>query len=374
MPDDGPLAGIYDDLNRLNIKEEYAFDLQAPLTSTSAYWRPELDTCAQPLLLSLKTGGRTDLLVLGAPGSGKTALIAFLLAEISRTFPTPFQLHTATCRDGSTTHKVLRQYLGTTQGGKRPILDILHRTEALCQTGPHIFLLDEVDLLEDDALFYHLTRRPAFARSSLICLSKTPKFLQNLPSDVRSSYSPRAVYFDTYTPDQLFAILQKRAAIGLHEYNEGLLRFIAAVTAREARGDVRVGLRVTKALCQFRPVPTDADIPHLQERVTASVRDSYQHIRNTLLPGLSTFKLHILSVLPATTPMASRDAYAKYAANKDHQPSYIQFWRACKDLEYLDLVSTQPVRVGRSTQLQIDCLLGDDGQHRLKSLLQDRTT
>ena len=77
----------------------------------------------------------------------------------------------------------------------------------------------------------------------VIMLANNQHLLQELDPATRSSLQPTPLHFKNYDAAQLQEILRERAQRGLHNWDEGTLAQIAAMTTRLVNSDARVAIK-----------------------------------------------------------------------------------------------------------------------------------
>jgi Cdc6-like AAA superfamily ATPase len=148
-----------------------------------------------------------------------------------------------------------------------------------------IVAIDEIEFLKNLNILYTLSRD---TQAMIIVIgTKSLWREQDLEDDsVKSSFSPRNIHFDPYSPDEIAEILRQRAELGLYHYDHAGISYLASAVALNYNSDVRYGILALKSLGKWdRWSPQDVD-----RALTTSVRD----LEYSLLRSLSNEKLGLL--------------------------------------------------------------------------------
>ncbi|MFX0092916.1 MAG: ORC1-type DNA replication protein [Candidatus Hodarchaeota archaeon] len=223
----------------------------------------------QILASALRGATPSNIFVYGKTGTGKTAVIKYVLKGLSsRAGGRGFQLSTSymNCRVVDSNYRLLANLCGDMKINVPftglPTDEVYSR---FCnglenQKGLFILVLDEVDALvkkSGNETLYNLTRINTTltnARVSLIGISNDLRFKDYLSPRVLSSLSEEEIVFPPYTAQEINDILLERAKTGFQEgvLDPGVCSLIAAYAARE-HGDARRAidlLRVAGEICE----------------------------------------------------------------------------------------------------------------------------
>jgi len=181
-----------------------------------------------------------SVLVLGFRGTGKTAsVLASVDAAGNKGGGTVFYVN---MREARTVNEVYGVFTGK-KGRGLSSSELLTEITKLCASPPSFVVLDEADfafpkMLDD--LLYSLTRR---TKAFVIMVSQDLHLFEKLSESVKSSLLPHILFFREYQQRELYEILKLRAEDGLAEWDDAALRHLAALVARDFRGDARVAIR-----------------------------------------------------------------------------------------------------------------------------------
>ena len=200
----------------------------------------------------------SNLFVYGQSGTGKTAVVRFVLDKLeirSKRGSLKAETCYVNCRIVGTEYRILAS-LGKTLGVDIPFTglattEVLNRFRQLLSSKKLLFIvgLDEIDALvkeHGDNLLYQLTRlneNLEYGRVSIIGISNDLKFKERLDSRVLSSLSEEEVVFRPYTAMEIRDILLERASVAFQKgaLEESALALCSAEAARE-HGDARRAL------------------------------------------------------------------------------------------------------------------------------------
>jgi len=274
-----------------------------------------------------------NVVFLGKPGTGKTAVAKRVIQDFSELYPSaPIRYIYINCSRANTSYRVLYN-LNKEFGMLIPpsgypydelynnFLDAFNRMRSWL-----VLILDEVDLLvkrDGDRLLYSLSRLEGGEKGIMIVgISNAPNFLDRLDPRTLSSFSPETIIFSPYRAHQLFDILKQRAEMGLQEgsYEDGALSLIAARIAEES-GDARRAIDVLRMAAEL------AERENAQKINEEIVMRAFKHVdEEEVMITIRSLPLHHKLVLLAA---------ARLLAKGDPRPGtgkvYYQYKRIVKD-------------------------------------------
>ena len=330
----------------------------------------EIEKLAKILATALKGGKPSNVFEYGKTGTGKTAVILYVLNKLIQKAK-QYNLHFAAAyvntRMYNTPYKVLYK-TATELGIKVPrtglaVADIfekvLRRIDML--ESFVVIVLDEIDYLvkkkEGNDILYRLTRinnELENSQVSVIGITNDLRFKEFLDARVLSSLSEESIVFEPYTVEQLYDILKQRAELAFIDgaIDDSTLRLIAALSARES-GDAR------KAIDLLRIAGEIAEREGAEKITEQHVRMAYEEVERDIikaaiksLPHQEKLVLLAIALLftksKKVTTGVVKKMYEKLCEITGTPPVTLRRMNDfINDLETLGLVSCQIVSFGR---------------------------
>jgi cell division control protein 6 len=236
----------------------------------------------------LKQDRCSNVFIYGKTGTGKTAVIKYVLSKLSdkaQSLSVPFKICYINCRLAGTEYRVFAS-LCSALSVKVPFTglavgEVFDRFETALDSNNSLLIvvLDEIDELvktKGDMLLYELTRmNESLTKSklSLVGISNDLRFKELLDPRVLSSLSEEEIVFRPYNAAELHDILLERCNLAFYEgvLSEGALGLCAALAAAE-HGDARRALdmlRVAGELAEREAATTiiDEHIRNAEKRI-----------------------------------------------------------------------------------------------------------
>ena len=200
----------------------------------------------------------SNIFVYGKTGTGKTAVMKFVLGKLTQKaaqFNLPVKTSYVNCRIAGTEYRVFSS-LCDAVGVSVPFTglalgEVFDRFKRGVDTLKQVFIvvLDEIDSLikqRGDLLLYELTRineALRYAKTTLVGISNDLRFKEFLDPRVLSSLSEEEIVFKPYNAAELQDILLDRARLAFqdHVLPEAAISLCAALAAAE-HGDARRAL------------------------------------------------------------------------------------------------------------------------------------
>jgi cell division control protein 6 len=313
----------------------------------------------------------SNIFVYGKTGTGKTAVIKFVLSRLAQKaaqLNLPIRVCYVNCRIAGTEYRVFSSlceavdahvpFTGLALG------EVFDRFKKGLDAQKQILItvLDEVDALvkqRGDILLYELTRINEdllHAKTTLVGISNDLRFKEFLDPRALSSLSEEEIVFKPYNATELLDILLARARLAFREHvvSEGAVNLCAAVAAAE-HGDARRALdllRVAGELAEREGAPVlNEDHINLAEkriehdRVAEALRNLPLHSKLVLCSVYLLFKAQALE------GSVTGNIYEVYSGLcKQSGISQLTQRRVSgliNELDVIGLLNTQVVNMGR---------------------------
>ncbi|MEK6812816.1 MAG: AAA family ATPase [Nanoarchaeota archaeon] len=196
-------------------------------------------SCIKPLFLHRP--GR-HAFITGSPGIGKTLAVRYLLQELEQETQEIFPVY-INCWKKDSPHKImlaLCEALGYTFVQNRTVGELLEEIAKIINKKSAVLVLDEADKILDESILYHLLE--SLLPISLLLVSNDAEYLSVLDDRIISRLHAEEIVFASYTFDETYQILQKRAhhAFVPHVFEKDA--FDLLVQKAFALRDIRAGL------------------------------------------------------------------------------------------------------------------------------------
>ncbi len=310
--------------------------------------RPELKRIVDCLVRYGQSGIPRHLVIIGPRGCGKTLTFRYLEKAFADKLRLPF--FGINCRVHNSSFKALAALLKTKPRGYA-YAELCDRFEREIPS-PAVIVLDESDMLgEKDArrdILYFLSR--SSKRYSVVLLSNNHRYLKQLDESTRSSLQPEVISVRTYSAQEILDILKDRAETGLKTVEPGLLEEIAAMTAKNTNGDVRVAIKAL-LYCSTKEAPT----------VSACFAKAREDVIKDVLASTNDKGLFILKAAMAEPTKLVKAVYQNYmtlSRNMNDEPlGYTQFYSTLAYLASLGLIMLVSAKVDRTFTNRIEPLI-----------------
>lgn len=310
--------------------------------------RPEVKRIVDCLVRYQQSGIPRHLVIVGPRGCGKTLTFRYLEKTFAEKLKLPF--FGVNCRIHNSSFKALAALLKTKPRG--------YAYSELCERfeqdipSPAVIVLDESDMLGEKDLrrdiLYFLSRSPK--RYSVVLLSNNHRYLKQLDESTRSSLQPEVISFRSYSAQEILDILKDRADTGLKAVESGLIEEIAAMTAKNTNGDVRVAIKAL-LYCATKEAATVAEcFSKAREDVIKDI------LANTNEKALLILKASLEE--PSKLVKSVFQHYIALSRNHGEDPyGYTQFYSTLGYLASLGLVLLVSAKVDRVFTNRIEPLI-----------------
>lgn len=342
----------------------------------------ETKTIAQTLSVALKGSRPSNLLLFGKPGTGKTAVVRYVIDHfIKKANKMHINIHVPfiNTKIANTPYKVLYEIAEDMQINKAGKAYKVYFTglslgeatdrilEFVKQQHLHVILvLDEIDSLVDkngDDILYNFTRANERITKggfiSLIGISNSLTFKDKLDPRVRSSLSEEELIFNPYKINQLQKILVDRIITAFYEHTvtEGAVNLCAAMAGKE-NGDARKAidlLRVAAEIAELnkKEQVTENDIRLAQDKIEKDTN-------NEIIKNSTTHtKIIILAILKSKHGNTGDvyDIYSRFCLQTENEPlTQRRVTQIISELDQLGIITTNIIsqgRYGRSQKIKL---------------------
>lgn len=312
----------------------------------------------------------SNVFIYGKTGTGKTAVVKYVLNKLSRKaleFSSPVEFCYVNCRWVGTEYRVLST-LCYALGVKVPFTglalgEVFDRFRKSLETkrGVFIVVLDEIDALvktKGDTLLYELTRVNETLRNgktSIVGISNDLKFKDFLDPRVLSSLSEEEIVFKPYDAGELRDILLDRARQAFFDgvLSDSALSLCAALAAAE-HGDARRALdllRVAGELAEREgaKIVTEEHIRRAEtriehDRVVEALKNLPPHSKLVLFGVYLLVKANIARVITGEI----YEIYCELCEQTGFTPlTQRRVSGLINELDVIGLLNTQVVSMGR---------------------------
>lgn len=334
----------------------------------------QIEAVASILAPALRGERVSNLFVYGKTGTGKTLSVAYVTNELSKRvtdggndFLKVIRINCKLKKIADTEYRILAELIhhlgGSVPATGLPTDSVYNRFVELIDTKKQLVLivLDEVDQAVkkiSDSFLYTLTRLNSelkHAQISLVGISNSLTFMDELDPRVRSSLGEEELVFPPYNALQLQDILKERAQEAFHDavLEDGVIAKCAAFAARE-HGDARRALdllRVAGELAE-REASSHVALAHIDEANRKIEKDKMLDIIEN---EPKQFQLVLSSIINLSEKEGERlftgDIYNKYQEICLKTKNEVLTQRRVSDIiaefDMLGIINAQVVSKGR---------------------------
>lgn len=294
----------------------------------------EIDKIASIISIGLYGDKPSNIMIYGATGTGKTAVISYIGKELKKIDPDGDRCSYlyVNCEVVDTSYGILfniaSQFIKdinqkipfTGWSFEKLYTEFYEQIESMNRV--FVIVLDEIDHMiskKGDDIFYHLAKineHLVKSKVSLIGISNNMKFMELLEPKARSRFGGESMIFQRYDRSQLEDILKQRVE-GLFEddvLDDSVIRYCATIAARN-EGDARMAIDLLRVATDIAERNGDSKITeaHVKSAKSSMEIDMIEEAVKTLAPQS---KVVLLSVIKNTetgnTVMITGDVYNIY--------------------------------------------------------------
>jgi archaeal cell division control protein 6 len=292
-----------------------------------------------------------NLLVWGSPGIGKTASSKRVLKDLEEfESDKTIQQVFINCWRFNTTYKVLcdisRQfgYPFTQTMRTNEVMEKI--SEKIEKFDGVVFVFDEIDKADDYDFLYFILEE--FPKKTLILITNEKDWGADVDDRIRSRLIPETIEFKSYTPREVFDILQERKKYAFYENTWSETAFERLAEKASEYEDIRVGIKLLKVAGEVAESDSSTKVQgkHVSEAIN---RINEFKIKNTV--ELTDEDKFILSICEKHSNKRFGVVYEAYT-NSGGVKSKKTFRRKLEKLQLRKLINLEQTGegfMGRST-------------------------
>ncbi len=265
----------------------------------------QIERLASILAPALAGSRPSNVFVYGLTGTGKTAVIKYVLRHLVSKANNTVVFAYINCKQSDTNYRVLAELIRALGRGVPftglSTAEVLKRFRDSLDSRRRIMIavLDEIDCLikkTGDDILYYLTRMNMDlhnSRLSIIGITNDLKFTEYLDARVKSSLGEEELVFPPYTGFELEDILRRRAkeAFRKEALDDSVIPLCAAIAAKQ-NGDCRLALDLLLKAAEIAEREGTGKV--LEEHVRKAQREIE---KNLAVDIISSMPLHVKLVL-----------------------------------------------------------------------------
>ncbi|MFC1648716.1 Cdc6/Cdc18 family protein [Nanoarchaeota archaeon] len=332
--------GIFDEVLRSDqtlIKNESALDYEfiPKLLPHREAQQKQIATAIMPMLR-----GRTgrNVLMMGAPGIGKTAATKHVLRDLEEEVDEEIQIIYINCWKKNTTYKVLLdlcEQIGFRFTHNKKTTDLYKVISSILNKSSAVLVFDEVDKAEDYDFLYFLLEE--IFKKSIVVITNMENFLSEMDTRIKSRLTPEVIEFKAYDLKETNDIIRTRIGYSFYDgvWDEASIKMVVKKT--HDIKDIRSGIFLLKESAMQAEERSSKEIKLKDVEKAVAKLDEFTVKNKEELEDDSKF---ILDVVKSNSGLKIGDLYTKYQA-KGGKAVYKTFQRKIKKLEEGKFITTQ---------------------------------
>jgi len=283
--------------------------------------------CIKPLLQ--ERNGK-NLLITGKPGIGKTAAVKYVLRELEeKGLDSEVSLIYINCWKKDTSYKVVLEICDRLKykfiQGKHTDQLVKEITKIL-NKKPVVFVLDEIDKLQDIQILYLLLED--IYKKSIFLITNNLEFLANLDNRIKSRLMAESLEFKPYNLEETNGILKQRIEYAFAKgiFNENALKIISEKTFE--KGDIRTGLYLLR---ESGNIAENESSKVILEKHSLKSIEKLNNLKTENKEGIEKSKKNILNLIKENSGKTSLELYNIYKS-QNGKKSYRTFSRRVNNL------------------------------------------
>lgn len=302
----------------------------------------EREEIARNLRPVLEDGQPRNMLLYGAPGTGKTAMAKYVVEQLQK--EKFVESSYVNCFSQKSTFEIFYELLDekiTTPREGTSTAQIIEKFEEKTRENPTVVILDELDQLNEDQTLYELSR---FQNVGIIFIANDSNVLGHFEDRVQSRLSGISrIRFKKYSEDELFDILRLRRRHGLKEgsISDEKLRSIAA----DANGDARVAVNTLRFAAQEAESQKKQEVN--QEIIEEAVSNAFNEERLKSLKQLNKHQKAVYEILEEEDELGMSQLYDEYRDRVDDSRTKRTLRRYLNKMEAYNVISAEGEKKGK---------------------------